>query len=58
MCEDSPDCVFQVMEVGLVKIAEDSDFRKLKTLVDDNTNWKLEYNKNDETKVFIIYKGY
>lgn len=41
------------MEVGKVKIAEDNDFLMLKMLVDDNTNWKLEYGKGetDETKV-------
>lgn len=39
------------MELGVVKIADDSDFDMLKTLVDDHTNWKLEYDK-DETKVW------
>lgn len=39
------------MEVGKVKIAEDSDFLMLKKLVDDETNWKLEYDKGDDIKV-------
>lgn len=39
------------MEVGVVKIAEDSDFDMLKSLVDDDTNWKLEYDKGESTKV-------
>lgn len=38
------------MEIGKVKIAEDSDFLTLKTLVDDSSNWKLDYEKGD-TKV-------
>lgn len=43
------------MEVGKVKIAEDSDFLMLKRLVDDDSSWKLEYNKGeaDGTKVKI-----
>lgn len=40
------------MEPGIVKIAEDSDFSMLKGLVDDHTNWKLEYDKGDDTKVW------
>lgn len=43
------------MEVGVVKIAEDSDFNMLKRLVDENSNWKLEYDKGD-TKVRSIFK--
>lgn len=39
------------MEVGVVKIADDSDFNTLKSLVDDDTNWKLEYGKGEETRV-------
>ncbi|KAJ8674226.1 hypothetical protein QAD02_005488 [Eretmocerus hayati] len=35
------------MDVGLVKIAEDKDFEKLKKLYDDNNDWKLDYNKPD-----------
>ncbi|KAG8041435.1 hypothetical protein G9C98_002728 [Cotesia typhae] len=35
------------MEVGVVKIAEDRDFEKLKKLYDDNNDWKLDYNKPD-----------
>lgn len=38
-----------------MKIAEDSDFNMLKMLVDDHTNWKLEYNKGDDgTKVSVF----
>lgn len=41
------------MEVGVVKIAEDSDFALLKWLVDNHDSWKLEYdNRNDDTKVW------
>ncbi|KAG5899900.1 hypothetical protein JTB14_002452 [Gonioctena quinquepunctata] len=40
------------MEPGIVKIAEDSDFDMLKNLVDEHSNWKLEYDKGDETKVW------
>lgn len=48
------------MEVGVVKIAEDSDFNMLKKLVDDHSNWKLEYDKGEDVKacilhVFILY---
>lgn len=35
------------MDIGVVKIAEDRDFEKLKQLYDDNNNWKLDYNKPD-----------
>ncbi|KAL7296964.1 START domain-containing protein 10-like [Trichogramma pretiosum] len=35
------------MEVGVVKIAEDSDFAKLKRLYDDSNEWRLDYNKPD-----------
>lgn len=40
------------MEPGIVKIADDADFDMLKNLIDDHTNWKLDYDKGDETKVF------
>lgn len=48
------------MEPGVVKIAEDSDFNMLKELVDNHTNWKLEYNKVDDgTKVSLyVYMCY
>lgn len=39
------------MDVGVVKVAEDQDFEKLKKLVDDHTGWKLDYNKSS-TKVW------
>lgn len=39
------------MDVGIVKVAEDKDFEKLKKLVDDHTGWKLDYNKST-TKVW------
>ncbi|XP_014606760.1 START domain-containing protein 10-like [Polistes fuscatus] len=35
------------MEIGVVKIAEDKDFEKLKQLYDNNNDWKLDYNKPD-----------
>ncbi|XP_019864615.2 START domain-containing protein 10 isoform X2 [Aethina tumida] len=42
----------QNMEPGVVKIAEDSDFDMLKSLVDSDTDWKLEYDKGGGTKVW------
>nr|CAI5865148.1 unnamed protein product [Callosobruchus analis] len=39
------------MEPGIVKIADDNDFEMLKMLVDDHSNWKIEYErKEDGTK--------
>lgn len=35
------------MDVGIVKVAEDRDFEKLKKLYDDNNDWRLDYNKPD-----------
>ncbi|XP_017799001.1 PREDICTED: PCTP-like protein [Habropoda laboriosa] len=35
------------MDIGIVKIAEDKDFEKLKQLYDDNNDWRLDYNKPD-----------
>lgn len=35
----------------MVKIADDRDFDMLKTLVDNDTDWKLEYEKTDEATV-------
>ncbi|XP_050310632.1 START domain-containing protein 10-like isoform X2 [Anthonomus grandis grandis] len=41
------------MEVGVVKIAEDSDFCTLKYLVDCHEGWKLDYDsKSDNTRVW------
>lgn len=42
------------MEIGIVKIADDRDFDMLRTLVDDHSNWKLEYEK-DGTKVWTKF---
>nr|CAD7592926.1 unnamed protein product [Timema genevievae] len=39
------------MDVGIVRVAEDQDFAKLKQLIDIHTSWKLEYNKGS-TKVW------
>lgn len=39
------------MEVGKVKIAEDSDFKMLQGLIDGDDGWSLEYTKGDDTKV-------
>ncbi|PNF37216.1 hypothetical protein B7P43_G00497 [Cryptotermes secundus] len=39
------------MDVGVVKVAEDQDFEKLKKLIDDHTGWRLDYNKSS-TKVW------
>ncbi|XP_063240948.1 START domain-containing protein 10-like isoform X1 [Bacillus rossius redtenbacheri] len=33
------------MDVGVVRVADDQDFAKLKQLVDIHAGWKLEYNK-------------
>lgn len=33
------------MPVGVVKIAEDSDFRRFKEVCEGNDGWKLEVNK-------------
>lgn len=39
-----------------MKIAEDSDFNMLKSLVDDDNSWKLEYNKeSNATEVRIRF---
>lgn len=35
-----------------MKVAEDSDFYQLKRLVDDDADWKLEYEKGATTKVW------
>lgn len=35
------------MDIGVIKIAEDNDFEKLKRLYDDNNDWRLDYNKPD-----------
>lgn len=43
------------MEVGKVQIAEDSDFLMLKRLIDDSSNWKIEYDKGDDIKVRLNY---
>nr|CAD7572802.1 unnamed protein product [Timema californicum] len=39
------------MDVGIVRVAEDQDFAKLKELIDNHASWKLEYNKGS-TKVW------
>jgi len=43
--------VSEHMDIGVVKVAEDQDFEKLKKLIDDHTGWKLDYNKSS-TKVW------
>lgn len=35
------------MEVGKVKIAEDSDFNMLKRLIDNDSSWKLDFDKGN-----------
>lgn len=37
------------MDAGNVKIAEDSDFVMLKALVDNDADWRLEYERRDDT---------
>ena len=39
------------MQVGEVRVAEDTDFTKLRILCEKNDEWKEEYSKND-TKVW------
>ncbi|XP_049940061.1 START domain-containing protein 10-like isoform X3 [Schistocerca serialis cubense] len=39
------------MEVGVVKVADDLDFEKLKQLLDNHNGWKLDYSK-DAVKVW------
>lgn len=52
MCHVIP----QDMDVGAVKIAEDSDFNMLKSLIDNDEQWKLEYDKsNIKVQSYIIH---
>lgn len=39
--------MLSVSQVGEVRVADDSDFKKLKALCDDTDQWKLEYQKNN-----------
>ena len=39
--------MLSVLQVGEIRVADDSDFRKLKNLDEDADNWKLEYQKNN-----------
>ncbi|XP_060590740.1 START domain-containing protein 10-like [Ruditapes philippinarum] len=39
--------MLSVLQVGEIRVADDSDFRKLKNLDEDTDNWKLEYQKNN-----------
>ena len=38
--------MLSVLPIGEVRVAEDSDFRRLKSLCDETSDWKLEYEKN------------
>ena len=38
--------MLSVLQVGEIRVADDSDFKKLKALSDDFNNWKQEYQKN------------
>ncbi|XP_052794830.1 START domain-containing protein 10-like [Mya arenaria] len=38
--------MLSVLQVGEIRVADDSDFRRLKALSDDSQNWKQEYQKN------------
>lgn len=33
------------MKIGEVKVAEDEDFEKIRTLINKHDDWKLEYQK-------------
>ena len=39
--------MLSVLQVGEIRVADDSDFKKLKALSDDFNNWKQEYQKNN-----------
>ena len=41
--------MLSVAQAGDIKVAEDVDFQKLKTLCDETAEWKLEYQKNVTT---------
>ena len=41
--------MLSVTQVGEVRVAEDSDFRRLKALSDDTEDWKLEHQKGNLT---------
>lgn len=38
--------MLSVVQAGDIKVAEDTDFQKLKSLSDETADWKLEYQKN------------
>ena len=41
--------MLSVAQAGDIKVAEDVDFQKLKSLCDEAADWKLEYQKNQTT---------
>lgn len=45
------------MEVGKVKIAEDSDFDMLKKLIDSDVGWKLDFDKGNVKVCNNIFHG-
>ncbi|KAH3836400.1 START domain-containing protein 10-like [Dreissena polymorpha] len=41
--------MLSVQSVGEIRVADDADFRRLKSLSDDNNDWKQEYQKGTTT---------
>lgn len=39
------------MDVGEIKIAEDSDFQHFRKIIDNHADWELNYSR-DDTKVW------
>ena len=47
------------METGVAKIADDRDFFQVRELIDDDTNWKLDYCKSDiEVNIYFYFSNW